>query len=128
MAELLDASALLALVFDESGATEVASAVVEGCAMATANLAEFAGRLHLEGWPSDQIRDTFDSFTIGAIDTDTTVALEAAALMTATRPLGLGLGDRICLATARVHGLNVLTADKAWLRLRSESPTIRCIR
>jgi PIN domain nuclease of toxin-antitoxin system len=31
-----------------------------------------------------------------------------------TSPLGLSLGDRICLALARRTGLPALTADQSW--------------
>ncbi|TFU26275.1 hypothetical protein [Thermus tengchongensis] len=41
-------------------------------------------------------------------------ALEAGALDPLTRPLGLSLGDRACLAAGRVRGLAVLTADRTW--------------
>ena len=41
-------------------------------------------------------------------------ALEAGALDPLTRPLGLSLGDRACLAAGKVRGLAVLTADRTW--------------
>jgi ribonuclease VapC len=34
-----------------------------------------------------------------------------------TRPLGLSLGDRACLALAQRRQLPVLTADRAWAKL-----------
>jgi ribonuclease VapC len=42
----------------------------------------------------------------------------AAQLLLQTRPLGLGIGDRACLALAIERKLPVLTADKAWQTLR----------
>ncbi|WP_152607392.1 PIN domain-containing protein [Thermus sp. 2.9] len=44
-------------------------------------------------------------------------AMVAAELDPQTRGLGLSLGDRACLATAKVHGLLALTADRAWLQV-----------
>lgn len=44
-------------------------------------------------------------------------ALEAARIRPATRSLGLSLGDRACLATARNLGLVVITGDRPWLKL-----------
>lgn len=41
----------------------------------------------------------------------------AADLMAITRPFGLSLGDRCCLATALRLSLPVLTADRAWANL-----------
>ncbi len=45
-------------------------------------------------------------------------SLEAARLRPITRPLGLSLGDRACLALARRLRLPVLTADQIWAQLR----------
>jgi PIN domain nuclease of toxin-antitoxin system len=42
-------------------------------------------------------------------------ALEAGALDPLTRPLGLSLGDRACLAAGKVRCLPVLTTDRGWL-------------
>lgn len=41
----------------------------------------------------------------------------AARLRPATRNLGLGLGDRACLALAGRLGLPAVTGDRAWQRL-----------
>ncbi|MBW4515156.1 MAG: hypothetical protein KME11_08015 [Timaviella obliquedivisa GSE-PSE-MK23-08B] len=38
----------------------------------------------------------------------------AASLWTTTKPLGLSLGDRACLALAITFNLPVVTADQAW--------------
>ncbi len=40
--------------------------------------------------------------------------LYMGALDPLTRPLGLSLGDRACLAARKVRGLAVLTADRIW--------------
>lgn len=48
---------------------------------------------------------------------DTDLALRAALLRNSTRPYGLSLGDRACLALARREGLPVLTADRSWAKL-----------
>lgn len=44
------------------------------------------------------------------------------------RMVGLGLGDRACLATARMEECPVLTADRIWTQLDLEGVDIRCIR
>ncbi len=51
------------------------------------------------------------------VDFDRETAILAAELRAVTKRLGLSLGDRACLATARSHGLPVLTADQAWAKL-----------
>lgn len=43
MTAVLDASALLALLFDEPGAESVAEVIADGAALSTVNLAEVAG-------------------------------------------------------------------------------------
>ena len=43
--------------------------------------------------------------------------MKAGELVVLGRPLGLSLGDRLCLATALIHQAEVLTADAAWSQL-----------
>ena len=45
---------------------------------------------------------------------DTELALMAGALREVTRPLGLSLGDRACLALGIAEGAPILTTDRAW--------------
>lgn len=50
-------------------------------------------------------------------------------LRTATRRSGLSLGDRACLALARVQGAVAVTADRVWLPLAEPlGIVIECIR
>jgi PIN domain nuclease of toxin-antitoxin system len=44
-------------------------------------------------------------------------AHEAAGLIVLTKPAGLSLGDRACLALATTLDLPVVTADRAWSRV-----------
>jgi PIN domain nuclease of toxin-antitoxin system len=46
----------------------------------------------------------------------------AGNLTTKTRPLGLSLGDRACLALGMVLRAPVYTADKSWKRLKLGVP------
>jgi PIN domain nuclease of toxin-antitoxin system len=60
---------------------------------------------------------------------DDRLAFEAATILPTTRPLGLSLGDRACLAYARLNGTSVLTADRAWKKLATKlGVDIRVIR
>jgi len=45
------------------------------------------------------------------------VAFKSSELITLAKPLGLSLGDRVCLATGLILNLPVLTADKIWLQM-----------
>ena len=49
-------------------------------------------------------------------------------MATQGKPLGLSLGDRICLATAQTMGGLVLTTDQAWRSLCLEGVAIEVIR
>ena len=48
---------------------------------------------------------------------DRELALGAAALLLPTVAWDLSLGDRACLALARVRDLPAVTADRAWAKL-----------
>ena len=67
-------------------------------------------------------RETVDAVVAGLQHTllsfDLDEAGEAARLRLQTRDAGLSLGDRACLATAKLHDRPALTADKAWKGLR----------
>jgi PIN domain nuclease of toxin-antitoxin system len=115
---LLDASALLALLFREPGHETVAEACP--AAISAANLSEVVAKLMDRGVPAlDATSVQFDA-DLQVIPVSETIALDAGTLRSVTRPFGLSLGDRLCLATAQAHGLSVLTADSAWQSLSEE--------
>jgi ribonuclease VapC len=113
---VLDSSALLAMLFFEPGYERVAQLVPRSC-MSTVNLAEVLGRLARDGRPLDEALDHIDQMGIAWIDFDRELAIGAAALLLPTTPWGLSLGDRACLALARLHDLPAVTADRAWAQL-----------
>ena len=60
---------------------------------------------------------------------DAAQATEAGLLRPLTRHLGLSLGDRACLALARLRGAAVITTDRPWLQLAQPlGLSIECIR
>ena len=147
MADVLDASALLAYFLDEPGAETVEQAMAAGAVISTVNLAEVFTRLadarpdlaelfvqldadagpqvqpHLQtslgaGAPVLPATLTVEPFTL-------TDAMACAALQPATRPRGLSLGDRACLALGRRIGSTVLTADRNWLELDRDAIGVR---
>ena len=125
---VLDASAVLAVILEEPGADVVVEALRSGAAMSTVNVAEVAARLHQDGWSDAEVALVFDSLGIEALPFDPESALLSGRLRTATREFGLGLGDRACLASARVEGCPVLTSDRSWRELDVADVDIRCIR
>lgn len=112
----LDASALLALIRGEPGHERVA-ARLSGACISTVNLCEVAGRARLGGETSAAIAARFASMPLSIVEFSAQQALRAADLLVATRPLGLSLGDRACLALALERGIPALTADRAWKNL-----------
>jgi len=116
---VLDASALLALLFDEAGAGRVERAVERGACVSTLNWAEVMARLVERGEPVDAAlaHPLPGGGTVALVPFDEIQAKETASLKLPTRRLGLSLADRACLALARMRRLPVMTADRAWTSL-----------
>lgn len=110
---VLDASAVLTLLFQEPGATAVADVIAEGAAVSTVNLSEVAAVLVRHERDADSIlRAVTAQVTVEPFTTED--ALAAAALWAQTRATGLSLGDRACLALAQRLGAPAVTADREW--------------
>jgi ribonuclease VapC len=112
---LLDASALLAYLQREPGFEAVREALREGAGISAVNLAEVVGKLKSKGKDPDRILRRLLAMGLEVLPFTLEEALEAGALDPLTRPLGLSLGDRACLAAGKVHRLPVLTTDRSWL-------------
>ena len=112
--KLLDASALLAYLQREPGFDAGREALREGAAISAVNLAEVAGKLKARGKDPERIVRRLLAMGLEVLPFTLEEALEAGALDPLTRPLGLSLGDRACLAAGKVRGLAVLTADRTW--------------
>ena len=67
------------------------------------------------GWEAAQ--QAFDKLALKLEPFTAETALEAARLRPLTREHGLSLGDRACLATARLRQWPVLTGDRPWLQV-----------
>jgi ribonuclease VapC len=116
---VLDASALLALVYLEPGHETVAELVNEpGAVMSAVNLSEAVARLSDQGWTAERIRlrVSLVSFTSETFDEE--LGYQAGLLRPLTRHAGLSFGDRACLALAQRLGLPAVTADRSWTTLR----------
>lgn len=117
MAEVvLDASAVLALLRGEPGADAVA-AWVGRARISAVNWAEVVGQLARAGVAREDVALALDALRLEVVPLDAGLADEVGWLDPRTRPRGLSLGDRACIALARRDGLPALTADRAWLGL-----------
>lgn len=112
---ILDASAILAFMANETGADKVRVVIQAGRAgVTTVNISEVAAKLISRGMSSVDAEFQCRSMGLDILDVDDGIAFAAAALVPFTQPLGLSLGDRVCLATAAREACIAMTADKAW--------------
>jgi PIN domain nuclease of toxin-antitoxin system len=114
---VLDASALLALLNSESGSQAVAARLSDGM-LSTVNLSEVVAKLSERGVPEYEIRIALDGLGLEVVPFDQSTAYRAGLLRRATRPMGLSLGDRACLALALQRAAPVFTTDRSWKMLR----------
>lgn len=124
---VLDASALLAILFEEPG-SEVVSEVLSSCSLSAVNYAEVLTRLVREGLPPTEAVRKLAALKLPVIPWDQALAEAATDLSPLAKTHGLSLGDRACLATARSLGRRVLTTERAWRRLPKLGIAIQFIR
>jgi PIN domain nuclease of toxin-antitoxin system len=120
---VLDASALLALVYAERGVERVQLAIRRGALMSVVSWAESLSRMAERGESVEsaaaRVKAQVDALgTLMIVQFDEDDAVAAAGLRMATKHLGVSLADRACLALARLRRLPVLTTDRAWRSLR----------
>lgn len=113
-----DASALLAVIFDEPGADHALEYLSKpGGEVSAVNWSEVGSELAERGLAAQDIPSELAPFGLDIVPLDEAQAHVAAALRPQTAKLGLSLGDRCCLALARVHEARVITADRTWLEV-----------
>jgi len=115
---VLDASALLAILNREPGADRLTPELLSAAATSTVNLAEVQGKLVDRGLSPDDAWEATLSPIREAVAFTSEHARLAGDLVAQTRPLGLSLGDRACLALGLALKAPVYTADKSWRRLK----------
>jgi PIN domain nuclease of toxin-antitoxin system len=115
---VLDASAVLAILNGEEGAEKLTPRLLSNAIVSTVNLAEVQSKLVSWGLDPD---DAWDAATGPVRDSEPFTSEQARIagdLVAKTRPLGLSLGDRACLALGIALGAAVYTADQSWKVLR----------
>ena len=119
MIHVLDSSALLAVSKGERGAEFVIDLInSKDCVISSVNLAEVATRLLDMGLPAQELSRALAQFGVDVIDFNQAQALACAALRPLTKSAGLSLGDRACLALAKLMEGVAVTADQAWQDVR----------
>ena len=117
MGEVLDASAIVAFLLAEPGQDIVADSIAAGAQVCAANLAEVMTVLVRGGMPAAAAGQVIAELPVGCVELDLDLAVRAGAMVVHTRPFGLSLGDRVCLALAAREGCPVLTGDRDWVRV-----------
>ena len=110
---VLDASALLAMLLGEPGGEKV-KAAIEGALLCAVNLAEIVSHYAKPGASRPDVEAKSRPLPIRVVPVDAALSHEAGMLRPFTRPGGLSLGDRYCLALAKREGLPALTAERRW--------------
>ena len=116
MTAVLDASAVLAVYFDEPGADQV-QAILPGARLSSVNYTEVIGKLLDRGDALNGALRKLAAMGFHNVAHDAPLARRAGELRPLTRQLGLSLADRACLALAERERLPVLTADRKWSML-----------
>jgi PIN domain nuclease of toxin-antitoxin system len=114
---VLDASAILAIVFQESGAEKLTVEILKDAVVSTVNLAEVQAKLIKKGFPPDEAWEDALSLVVTEKPFTREQARIAGDLITVTESRGLSLGDRSCLALAIALKAPVYTTEQAWKNL-----------
>ncbi len=122
-AAVLDASAVLAMLFQEPGADRVEAAMRDAF-LSTVNFCEVVTKLIDKGRTPDQAALETACLGLTIVPFEEAQASAAAGLRAVSKPLGLSLGDRACLALALSKGLPAFTADRTWTGLVLAIPII----
>ena len=116
---VLDASAVLALLNQETGKERVEGVLADSC-IGAVNYCEVLGKLIEAGVPKEEAQESFELLNLEVVSFDADVARLAAVLRFETKKLGLSLGDRSCLALALSRSNTAMTAERVWAKLRAE--------
>ncbi len=124
---MLDASALLAWLREEPGA-EVVEGRIAASFVSAVNLSEVLQKSLAEGVEVSGMGEDLEALGVSFVGFGAEQARVAARMWPRTRPLGLGLADRACLATAVGLGVPALTADRPWEEVEWEGLSVEVIR
>lgn len=131
-AAVLDASALLAHLNDEQGASMVRETMKAGAAISVANWIEVLSKLAERGEdPGVAAAEMKGAELVGRVISIEPITdddcIQIARLRPATKAQGLSLGDRACLVLAERLGVPALTTDGEWATAKVKAE-VRLIR
>lgn len=114
---VLDASAVLALLNQETGKERVEAVLADSC-ISTVNYCEVLGKLIDAGMSEGDARESVELLNVEVVGFDVDLARLAAVLRPTTKKLGLSLGDRSCLALALARRNTAVTTERVWPKLK----------
>lgn len=119
---VLDASAIMALLFEERGAEKLTDEILGGAVVSTVNLAEVQTKLVRMGHEPEKA--WVDALLLETPPEPYTAeqAKIAGTLGHETQGFGLSLGDRSCLALAITLNAPVYTTEQIWRDLKVGVP------
>jgi ribonuclease VapC len=119
---VLDASAILAVLFQERGAEKLTDEILQGAVVSTVNLAEVHTKLVRMG--HDPEKAWIDALLLETPPQPYTgeQAKIAGTLAKENQSLGLSLGDRSCLALAITLKAPIYTTEQVWKNLKVGVP------
>jgi PIN domain nuclease of toxin-antitoxin system len=124
---ILDASALLALLQNETGA-ETVSEVIGQAGISAVNWSEVIQKLSRHDPNAADIRLDLETLGLHIIPFTAEQAEAAAALWSLVRPYGLSLADRVCLQLGISLKQTVLTTDRVWGEIHHPELAVQLIR
>ncbi len=127
---VLDASAVLTFLQMEPGHDAVRLSLQnERCVVTAANQAEIIAKAIDKGVDPVQFGALLKDLPYTVIDVTADDGTAAGWMRSNTRSIGLSLGDRVCLASAKRLNAKVLTADRVWLDIATSLDLqVQCIR
>ena len=113
---VVDTSAVIAVLRMEPGAERIAGRL-QGAAISAVNFAELMTYGVRGGSDPEEFRTDVESLKMSVQAFDQRAAVVTGNLAASTRRFGLSLGDRACLALAKILKGQVVTADRVWAKL-----------
>ena len=110
---VLDASALLAIAFNEPGA-DIAISRMAACSVSAVNYSEASAKMIDKGFDPAEATGWLDALALDIVAFDRAAAARAAALRPIVGARRLSFADRACIALAADIEATAVTTDRAW--------------
>ena len=119
---MLDASAVIAVIHAERGHERLTPEMLAGAVCSAVNLAEVQAKLVSRGLSTQEAWQDATSPIVEIVPFNVDHARISGDLVTQTKPLGLSLGDRACLALGMVLHAPIYTAERMWTKVKVGVP------